>query len=218
MHTDAQTQTQTHTDTHTHTPFIHSFSLSPLAHSHGTRHWPWDGFVLDPLCPVKHLISESASVCASLWTCNNNLNGVYTTKNWIDQPPSWVAVSVCIPIQAPAIAQIDWFPFVCCLFCTCAAGDEWGGICHILIFLLLTSQFIRWLLRPWRTWVLSLPSLSFFSSLSLSVNSKKTINRKTTKKERKPFLIIKKGGVNDKKGNSPSKLDNEKRVKMILLN
>ncbi len=42
--------------------------------------------------------------------------------------------------------------------------------------------------------------------------------RKTTKKERKPFLIIKKGGVNDKKGNSPSKLDNEKRVKMILLN
>lgn len=54
----------------------------------------------------------------------------------------------CKPVQAPAIIQIDWFPLARCVFCTCLLAMN-GGICHILIFLLLTSQFIRCFPGPW---------------------------------------------------------------------
>lgn len=52
---------------HAHTPFIHSFSLSLLFHSQATRHWPWDRWMLDPLCPVKHLIF-TVCICGFLYT------------------------------------------------------------------------------------------------------------------------------------------------------
>ena len=176
----------THTHTHTHTPFIHSFSLCLLSHSHTARRRPWDGCALDPLCPAKHLISPVFPTgCDCLWTCNNNLNWVHTTKNWIDQP-SQLSGRQRLYTNTSTSYSADWLIPICLLSVLHLCCRSWmGGICHIVIFLLLTSQFIRWLLGPWWTRVFSLPSLSFCSSPSLSDNSKKTFNRERGGKKRK---------------------------------
>lgn len=154
------------THTHAHTSFIPSFSLSRLIH---TLLWPWNGCILYPLCPLKHLIF-TVCVCRCTSEC------IYTNKNLIDHyspTPTWVTIIVCVLIQAPALVLVDWFLFPC-VFCTCAAGAEWKEYVMV-IFVLLTSQFIRWLLGPWGTRGFSLSSLFSFSYLSS--NSKKTFNR-----------------------------------------
>lgn len=123
-----------------------------------------------------------------LWTCNNHFN--WPKKlNWSTAQLNGHRQRLYT--NTSTSYSVIWLIPICLLsvlhLCCCG----WmGGICHIVIFLLLTSQFIRWLLGPWCTGVFSLPSLSFFSSPSLFANSKKTFNRTPTSKKH-PFLILK---------------------------
>lgn len=149
-----------------------------------------------------------------LWTCNNNLNWAHTTKNWIDQqpPPSQLSGRQRLYANTSTSYSPNWLIPICLLSVLHLCCWEWmGGICHIVIFLLLTSQFIRWLLGPWWTWVFSLPSLSFFFlSLSLSLfiwqfkeNIQQEKKHRKKKKKKEKNLIIKNEGVNDKNGDAP---------------
>lgn len=158
-----------------------------------------------------------------LWTCNNHLNWVYTTKNWIDQPPSWVAVSVCIPIQAPAIARlIDSHLSVVC-FAPVLLGMNGRNMSHSDLSLLNKPIYQ---VAP-RSLVNVGPFITqplFFSSplpLYLPIQRKpSTEPAPPPQKNKKTFLIIKKEGSKwqERQRSFSSKLDNEKRVKMILLN
>lgn len=73
-----------------------------------------------------------------------------------------------------------------------------GGICHIVIFLLLTSQFIRWLLGSLENvgLFISEPLLSLFLFIC---QFKEELKQKPKNKIKQPFRITEKEGVNDKK-------------------
>lgn len=108
-----------YTHTCTHTSFIPSFSLSQLIH---TLLWPWDGCMLDPLCPVKHLIF-TVCVCQCTSEC------VYTDKN---TPPPHTHLSdhhrLCT--NTSTSVSVTWLIRISlCILHLCCRG--WmGGICH----------------------------------------------------------------------------------------
>lgn len=159
-----------------------------------------------PFLPCKtfdfyHLL-QCLCVCKYLCTYYNSSKWVYMAKSGIDHPPQLSGRHHLYTNTSTSYSTF-WLIPICCVSVFHLCCQDWmGGICHIVIFLLLTSQFIRWLLGPWWTWVFSLSSRSLFSSPYLSANSKKTFNRKTKKiNHRKPFLI-KKRVANDKKGST----------------
>ena len=138
---EPHTYTHTYTHTRTHTPFIRRFSLSPHSFTRDI------GLGMDVCLPRETFDSSPSCVCFS--TCNNQAK-----LNWSTPLP----YRECLYTNTPAIARFDWFPFVCCLFLhLCCWGVNGRGICYIVILLLLTSQFIRWLLGPWWARVFSLP-------------------------------------------------------------
>lgn len=174
-----------HTHIHTHSLYSQLFIVPTLSFTHcETSALGW--MRVGPSLPCKAFdFARLPSAWDCLWTCNNNLNWVHTTKNWIDQP-SQLSGRQRLYTNTSTSYSADWLIPICLLSVLHLCCCRWmGGICHIVIFLLLTSQFIRWLLGPWWTRVFSLPSLSFCSSPSLSDNSKKTFNRERGKKKEK---------------------------------